>query len=154
MKSEELEEVTRIENESFNQPWSRVAFAYELKSRTFHPLVVKIDSKVIAYSVAWFVADEVHLGNITTDNNYRRMGLTHRLLARTITIPSTELRVEQKLKSYERSAIPLVQFPIRYIIQIESCGIAEQITLLLTFKGNNGINYETQNLFEMAKSPI
>lgn len=86
MKLEDLDEVIRIENESFNQPWSKVSFAYELKSRTSHPLVVKMDGKVVGYSVAWFVADEVHFGNIASNKKYRRMGLAHRLLARTIQV--------------------------------------------------------------------
>lgn len=75
--------VMEIEKSSFPTPWSRWSFQREMSSRWISlPLVAKLGDKVVGYAVAWFVGDEIHLGNIAVHQNYRRRGIAQKLFQR------------------------------------------------------------------------
>lgn len=80
MKPEHIDEVLKIENESFSYPWSRKAFMWEVNSNITLPVVVKIDRKVVAYLVVWIAYDEMHLGNIAVAKSWRRKGVGEELM--------------------------------------------------------------------------
>lgn len=80
MKVEHLDEVVKIENESFRYPWSRDAFAWEVNSQITLPVVGKVDGKVVGYLVIWMAYDEMHLGNIAVAKRWRRKGIGEKLM--------------------------------------------------------------------------
>ncbi|MFQ6093074.1 MAG: ribosomal protein S18-alanine N-acetyltransferase [bacterium] len=81
MALEDLDEVLAIERDSFSCPWSMESFRQEVANRKFSfPLVAKIDGRVVGYGVAWFVADETHIGNIAVHRTHRRKGIGRLLL--------------------------------------------------------------------------
>ena len=76
-----LDEVHAIECQVFPDPWPRRSFAEELaKSPPPYARVARRDGRVVGYLFAWFVLDEVHLGNLAVHPDYRRQGVGRALL--------------------------------------------------------------------------
>lgn len=84
MEIEDLDDVVSIENASFSKPWSRNMFLRELELKMSRNLVAKITKKskthIAGYITYWIVADEIHLQKIATGNDYRRSGISSRLM--------------------------------------------------------------------------
>jgi len=83
MRNEDLPEVAKLERTVFTDPWSEASFRNEIAGGRRSWIRVAQDTgggAVAAYLVAWFVADEVHLGNVAVATGYRRRGLAQRLL--------------------------------------------------------------------------
>lgn len=71
-----LDQVHTIERESFPDPWPRRFFEGELsRSDPAYARVVLGGERVIGYLVAWFILDEVHLGNLAVHPEHRRQGV-------------------------------------------------------------------------------
>jgi len=76
-----LDEVHAIECQVFPDPWPRRSFAEELaKSPPPYARVARRNGRVVGYLFAWFVLDEVHLGNLAVHPDYRRQGVGRALL--------------------------------------------------------------------------
>ncbi len=76
-----LEQVDAIERGSFPDPWPQRFFIEELtRSDPAYARVAIEDGQVIGYLVAWFVLDEVHLGNLAVHPEHRRRGVGRSLL--------------------------------------------------------------------------
>jgi ribosomal-protein-alanine N-acetyltransferase len=86
VKPTDLDAVMEIERLSFKSPWSRQVFAEELTRSWAHVDVVRssASSNLVAFCNYWLVADEVHLLNVATHPQERRMGHASRLLAHVI----------------------------------------------------------------------
>ncbi len=84
MEIEDLDDVVSIENASFSKPWSRNMFLQELELKMSRNLVAKITEKsnthIAGYITYWIVADEIHLQKIATGHDYRRSGISSRLM--------------------------------------------------------------------------
>jgi ribosomal-protein-alanine N-acetyltransferase len=80
----DLDDVVSIEKESFSKPWSRKMFLRELELQMSRSLVAKIIKKskidIAGYLTYWIVADEIHLQKIATANDFRRSGISSRLM--------------------------------------------------------------------------
>jgi ribosomal-protein-alanine N-acetyltransferase len=75
--------VVALEREIFPDPWSREAFLHEITLAHQGWTRVALDKgteELLGYLVAWFVADEVHLGNLAVAPLARRRGIGLRLL--------------------------------------------------------------------------
>ncbi|MBN1351792.1 ribosomal protein S18-alanine N-acetyltransferase [candidate division KSB1 bacterium] len=73
MRHEDLAQIIRIEEMNFPMPWSVKAFEYELEqNKNSVAFVAESNSRVIAYSVAHIIIDEMHLLNLSVDRNFRR----------------------------------------------------------------------------------
>ena len=79
MTEEDLEDVARIEKETFPSPWSYQAFESELKNIAARYLVVELENRVIGYAGAWIILDESHVTNIAVDEAYRGKGIGRKL---------------------------------------------------------------------------
>ncbi len=76
-----LDEVRSIELEAFPDPWPRRFFAEELaKPNPAYARVALHSGRVMGYLVAWFILDEVHLGNLAVHPQHRRQGIARALL--------------------------------------------------------------------------
>lgn len=80
MKSEDLDEVMRIEEECFATPWPRQIFEMEIESPRSLLNVARVGGAVAGYIVAWMIYDEIHILNIAVHPDFRRMGLGESLL--------------------------------------------------------------------------
>jgi ribosomal-protein-alanine N-acetyltransferase len=82
LKPADLDAVMEIERLSFKSPWSRQVFAEELaRSWAYVDVVRHSTGAIVAFCNYWLVADEVHLLNVATHPQERRMGHASRLLA-------------------------------------------------------------------------
>lgn len=88
MRFEDLDQVMDIERQSFRAPWSRQVFAEELGRDWAYLDVVRERvggrSLVVAFCNYWLVRDEVHILNIASHPEYRRLGHAARLLGHVI----------------------------------------------------------------------
>lgn len=81
MMPEDLPAVVRIERASYPDPWSSASFSREISAQPIsHPIVARRDGMVIGFVVAWFVVDEVHIGNVAVDPAARRQGIGRLLM--------------------------------------------------------------------------
>ena len=81
MTSTDLAWVAKVERESFDDPWSRSLFESELEDREQnYPRIALHHGERAGYMISWFVADEVHLGNIAVAPEWRGHGIANALL--------------------------------------------------------------------------
>ena len=81
MTPEDIDEVYRIETESFSNPWPRGAFESDVRNRRIYsPVVRDGENKVIAYALLMIFAQEAHLANIAVDPKLRRVGIGSMLM--------------------------------------------------------------------------
>ncbi|MCA9728031.1 MAG: ribosomal protein S18-alanine N-acetyltransferase [Candidatus Eisenbacteria bacterium] len=81
METSDLVEVAALEARCFADPWSKALFLAELEEREQnYPRVAVQGTRILGYLISWFVADEVHLGNIAVDPEQRSRGIARMLL--------------------------------------------------------------------------
>ena len=78
----DLDDIVRIETESFPIAWHRHFFESELHAPHRHQLVAKRDGVVIGYVFAMWILDEMHINKIAVDARERRNGVAEALMAR------------------------------------------------------------------------
>ena len=85
MTLDDLDEVLAIEWVSFQTPWSRTAFRYELtQNRVARSLVVRVERDLAGYLCLWEIGHEVHITNLAVDPRFRRRGVARALLGQTM----------------------------------------------------------------------
>ena len=81
MALEDLDEVLAIERLSFQTPWSRGAFRYELtQNRVARSLVLRIGGGLAGYLCLWEIGHEIHITNLAVHPSFRRRGAARALL--------------------------------------------------------------------------
>ena len=84
MTMADVDGVAAVEAATFPTPWSRDAFASEMKNVAARYLVAEKEGKVIGYAGAWIILDESHITNIAVLKEKRGQGigrqLTHGLM--------------------------------------------------------------------------
>ena len=79
MTMADVDGVAAVEAATFPTPWSRDAFASEMKNVAARYLVAEKDGAVIGYAGAWIIIDESHITNIAVLSDYRGQGIGRRL---------------------------------------------------------------------------
>ena len=74
MTMDDVDGVAAVEAATFPTPWSRDAFASEMKNVAARYLVAEKDGKVIGYAGAWIILDESHITNIAIREDMRGHG--------------------------------------------------------------------------------
>jgi ribosomal-protein-alanine acetyltransferase len=81
MTLDDLDEVLEIERASFQTPWSRGAFRYELtQNRVARSLVVRLGRELTGYLCLWEIGREIHITNLAVRPTSRRRGVARALL--------------------------------------------------------------------------
>ena len=80
----DLDEVHRIEVESFPVPWRREFFASELDASGRYSLVAVRSGSVIGYVFAMWIFDEMHINKIAVTETERRRGIADALMDRCV----------------------------------------------------------------------
>jgi ribosomal-protein-alanine N-acetyltransferase len=81
MELEDLDQVIEIERESFQEPWCRDHFVYEiLLSEVSEVTVAVVEGAVAGYTVAWLLEDAVHLANVAVRKDLRGKGIGRKLV--------------------------------------------------------------------------
>lgn len=75
MVEADVDGVALVEAATFPTPWSRDAFAAEMKNVAARYLVAEKDGRVIGYAGAWIILDESHITNIAVLREERGQGI-------------------------------------------------------------------------------
>ncbi|HEV8438492.1 MAG TPA: ribosomal protein S18-alanine N-acetyltransferase [Methylomirabilota bacterium] len=85
MTIDDLDEVMGIERASFQTPWSRGAFRYELtQNRVARSLIIRADRQLVGYLCLWEIGHEIHITNLAVHPSFRRRGIARALLRRVL----------------------------------------------------------------------
>ncbi len=84
MQKKDLKAVLELEHEIFGSPWTIEFFAAELErgDRSIY-LLAELDGRVVGYSGAQLIGNEVHLTNMAVSPGERRRGIGSALLVET-----------------------------------------------------------------------
>jgi ribosomal-protein-alanine N-acetyltransferase len=84
LTEDDIDAVLKIEEDSFPKPWSRNIFTKELKNPVSYSLAGWLtrdaSDKLAVYVFFWIVQGEAHILNLTVRRDFRRMGLSKRML--------------------------------------------------------------------------
>ncbi|MBD3223670.1 MAG: ribosomal-protein-alanine N-acetyltransferase [Caldithrix sp.] len=81
MVNDDLQIVSKMEQEIFTDPWPVKSFEVELKNHHIsYPCVIAGDGIIYGYAIVWHYAGDVHISNIAIGAEYRRMGLASKML--------------------------------------------------------------------------
>lgn len=81
MTLEDLEEVLKIENESFFTPWSKQQYLYELNENPYSNLYVyTIDDKIVGYCDLWLIFEHAEIATIAVSKDYRKNHIGQKLM--------------------------------------------------------------------------
>ena len=80
MSTEHIKEISEIERECFNDPWSEDGLRNELDNETAHFFAAEKQGKVIGYIGTHIVLDECYIANVAVNPAFRRMGIANKLL--------------------------------------------------------------------------
>lgn len=84
MELSDVEEVSRIEQESFSLPWSPEEFAKTLERSYTLALVAELDEKVVGFCILTNICNEGNIDNVAVDAHYRGKGIASELVAEMI----------------------------------------------------------------------
>lgn len=79
MTMADVDGVAAVEAATFPTPWSRDAFASEMKNVAARYLVAEKDGVIIGFAGAWIILDESHITNIAVLSDYRGQKIGRRL---------------------------------------------------------------------------
>lgn len=89
MKEQDIDDVLKVEHESFSVPWSREAFYNEITKNQFAAyIVIEEHGQVIGYSGTWVVTDEAHVTNVAILPQYRGRKLGEAMMKKLMEIAS------------------------------------------------------------------
>lgn len=72
MENKDIDQVLKIEQESFATPWTRDAFVNEINENPYaHYFVVEDEQQVFGYCGLWLVIDDANITNIAILPKYR-----------------------------------------------------------------------------------
>jgi ribosomal-protein-alanine N-acetyltransferase len=75
MQNKDVGEICKIENDLFEDAWSKSSFLYEIKNTSFSfPYVLILDNIIVGYCVCWFYENELHIGNFAIKKNFQKKG--------------------------------------------------------------------------------
>lgn len=80
MEEKHLDEVLKIEERSFTNPWSKESFCDEMKKQNSFKFVALEEEKVIGFAILETVLDEGNLLDIAVEKSYRKNGVGKALM--------------------------------------------------------------------------
>ena len=81
LKEKDLDKIREIELNSFNSPWSKDSFIYELFQNSLaRYIVLEHEDDIVAYMGMWFIHNEIHITNFAVAPDYRKKGFGTKLL--------------------------------------------------------------------------
>jgi ribosomal-protein-alanine N-acetyltransferase len=80
MKTEDISEIIRIEQDAFSTPWSESSFRSEIHDPYSLTLIARREGRVVAYICASCRFGEGHILNLAVHPSARRMGIATSLI--------------------------------------------------------------------------
>lgn len=79
-KEQELEEIARLEQQIFPDPWNLKALRDTWSQKQARILGAWLDGQMAGYAIAYFAADESEIARIAVDQKFRRQGVAGGML--------------------------------------------------------------------------
>ena len=115
MTEHDIKSVSEIEKKLFSSPWTKRSFMIEVQNQKYSlPYVAENRSAVVGYIVAWYIARELHIGNIAVIPEKQGQGIGKFLL----------LNLFNLLKDWEISYLEVREYNFRAIKMYESFGFS------------------------------
>jgi ribosomal-protein-alanine N-acetyltransferase len=80
LTSQHIDQVIEIENQSFQEPWSRDGFRDLISNARYDAIGLFVGSKLAGYLFSYSVVDEVHIMNVAVHPSFRKQNLATLLL--------------------------------------------------------------------------
>jgi ribosomal-protein-alanine N-acetyltransferase len=75
MTLQHIDEVVKIEQLLYSDPWSKKSFLYEVVGNQFSAATVMLlDNRIIGYCIVWKIFGEFHIANIAIHPDYQGRG--------------------------------------------------------------------------------
>ncbi len=140
MGTEDIDEVVKIENQSFTDPWKREFFLEEINNTLACPLVAKFNQNVVGYACLWIFLDELQIANIAVAPTFRKKGIGTKIMEKIISYAQRNFlkRITLDVRESNKEAINLYNkfgFKILgkrknyYRFPVEDSAIMEKILL-------------------------
>ncbi len=87
MKPEDVDEIVRLEKESFTDPWPKKGFEVQLEDGSSIMLVARredsasVTGEIVGYLCAYLILEELQLASVAVKETFRRQGIARRLIA-------------------------------------------------------------------------
>jgi ribosomal-protein-alanine N-acetyltransferase len=83
MTDSDIDTVWQMERDLFAMAWPKTSFLFDVGDRRVsYPIVGIEDGQIAGYAVAWFVNEELHIGNVAVARPRQGKGIGRRLLER------------------------------------------------------------------------
>lgn len=107
-EEKDLPEMSEIEKECFNIPWTFDALSYDmLDNHMAVYFVAETDGKVVGYIGIWRILDECHINNVAVKPQYRRNHIGSALIERLLDYCKIENLNSQTLE-VRQSNVPAI----------------------------------------------
>jgi ribosomal-protein-alanine N-acetyltransferase len=80
MSKEDINQVARLEQICFSDPWSKETFTEELQLGLAIPLVAKLKEVVVGYTCLWHLVDQLEVANFAVSPDHRSKGIAEKLM--------------------------------------------------------------------------
>ncbi len=91
MEIQDVDAVSRVENQCFNIPWSKESFRYEVceNDKAIY-LIAEYEGNVLGYAGLWKILDEGHITNVAVLKPFRQKGIATLMLSKLFEIARLE----------------------------------------------------------------
>jgi len=96
LRTEHLDEILKIEQESFLSPWTRGMFEREMNMPVSRFFSAVHDGRVIGYGGYWLIHNEAHILNIAVTARERRKGVGRLVLTKLL----NDMKERKVIKSF------------------------------------------------------
>lgn len=115
MTENDIKSVYEIEKKLFSSPWTKRSFGAEVRNHKYsYPYLAEDQSVLVGYIVAWYIARELHIGNIAVVPERQGQGIGKFLLR----------NLFDRLKDWEISYLEVREYNFRAIKMYESFGFS------------------------------
>jgi len=90
LETDDLEEITALEQCCQPHPWSLALFRRELENPVSRFRVALFGERIVGYLCCWLIAGELEIHNIVTDPGCRRRGVARSLIEKALVCPEVE----------------------------------------------------------------
>ena len=82
MTHSDVEDVYRIEEDTFSDAWSLESFIYSVSAEYDYSVVAEYDGEILGYAIMMISFDTADIANIAVDIAHRRKGIAEKLMKR------------------------------------------------------------------------
>ncbi|MCJ7812438.1 ribosomal protein S18-alanine N-acetyltransferase [bacterium] len=104
MQKGDLDQIVNIERMSFLSPWKWEHFQSELEKDFGISIIAEVDQFIVGYLIGWFVANEIHIGNIAVHPKWRRKGIGEMMIQKLLTEYKSCSLVQLEVRFSNRAA--------------------------------------------------